>query len=764
MSNMNATEQWAAVNGDKVVSQFEDMWSSNSLVCSECFGMSKGLCKSKSAGCQQGIADLATPSGTNTSRWDTAVAIFAQDTDISDLQCQIQTGECSSAPSCLSCDGPGAWAMLKSMETMHNTFQNIYEAIGQAGAFATDQMTQFSSTFAPIPSVKDEAIFLGILFAIVGGLIGMIPGIGVITLALASTIVAVGSGVILDTLLFNQPAPADTGSYLGTIVNTTQMSYANVVSDLFEYGSYQYTSADGKTSHTIAMSDLMADGALMKEGGDPNDFYTALVPVYERILFQQLALFTWQNLEADSVTHLPFIAFDTTPCDQVDPTNSNSVGNSILMGVNTLDSNITYNGNCYYLLDGKPGSQAIPDSGGLDGVPAMEPVCDGANALPGGTNGDMNANSQVFAQLSLSDFIVPSVKGWAGNHNQNGYPAAGSNGQLVSDPQDAGAVNIPVCDYIGNPNAPGVGCPRLDNSASSKACVPWPPSSGTNQPGDYTPGWCGVHVEQYQANEGNENPLNHYQMEVLIKDADGRPIGQATKQSVTGPLAVTDSVLPFDLIVMPGVNDSMPVQYWYSDQYWTSDSQQNQCNMGSYDSGNRNGDCGFNCPFPLAGEAPPVSATQPLPTKPSDGIGGDTTYLNTWTTAPATTAAPTGTAVKTTSAAPTPTYATGSCGLHVEQFQKNEGTENPTSNYQIEATIFDGKGNAIGTSGQVPALTGTPVVVTGLVSPLTITAGAVDSDPLTVTWAGNTWLTNGTQCSEGAWDSGNRNMDCGYQC
>ncbi|KAL9626701.1 MAG: hypothetical protein Q9164_007814, partial [Protoblastenia rupestris] len=355
--------------------------------------MDKGACASEDPECENGLRDLATPEGTEKARWDTAAAIFAKNADLTDLMCQIRTGECSAAPNCKSCDGPGGFALLKSLQTMHNTLQNIYNAIGQAGAAATLQMTEFSKTFAPVPSIKDEAMFLTIMVGIVGGLAGFIPGVGG---ASAGMLIAIGSGVLLEEFFFGAPQPADTSTILGTIVNATQNSYSHLADTLFSDGSYTFTSADGKETTSITLANLMKDGDLMKDSGNASDFYTALVPTYQRVLFQQLALYTWQHLEVDDVQHVPFIAFDKKPCDQVDHSDDTSVG-SLLNGVKSLDANITYDGNCYYLLDGKPTSKTAGI--GRDG--ALYKSCSGANHLPGGTNKDMSENAQIFSQLSI---------------------------------------------------------------------------------------------------------------------------------------------------------------------------------------------------------------------------------------------------------------------------------------------------------------------------------------------------------------------------
>jgi hypothetical protein len=272
-------------------------------------------------------------------------------------------------------------------------------------------------------------------------------------------------------------------------------------------------------------------------------------------------------------------------------------------------------------------------------------------------------------------------------------------------------------------------------------------SPPTNSQG-YAPGRCGLHVEQWQRNEGDENPTPDYQLAVTIKDGANIVIGSATKQIATHPLAV-DSKLPFDVIVKEGNADNDPIQFWYADQYWDSNSK--ACSMGKYDSGNRNGDCSFNCPNP-SGSAPPASATVALPT----GIIPAANSQAALTTA-------TGTASSST-AKPTETHAPGWCGVHVRQYQKNEKGENPSNDYAVEITLYDAKKNTVGTSGFQDAPANKPVPVTNsiLPNPFTVTAQSVDSDPLLFAYGSTTW--NSTGCKVGKYDSGHRDMDCGFTC
>ena len=47
---------------------------------------------------------------------------------------------------------------------------------------------------------------------------------------------------------------------------------------------------------------------------------------------------------------------------------------------------------------------------------------------------------------------------------------------------------------------------------------------------------------------------------------------------------------------------------------------------------------------------------------------------------------------------------------------------------------------------------------------LIVTAENVDSDPVQFAYNGASWDSNAAQCSVGGYDSGSRNMDCGFTC
>jgi hypothetical protein len=105
-------------------------------------------------------------------------------------------------------------------------------------------------------------------------------------------------------------------------------------------------------------------------------------------------------------------------------------------------------------------------------------------------------------------------------------------------------------------------------------------------------------------------------------------------------------------------------------------------------------------------------------------------------------------------------FAGGWCGVHVIQHQK----PNPaTDSYSLEATIFDADKNVIGGTGgpSGPTLT----LASQLPFTLDIQTHNIDADPVSFQYAGQSWDSNDqSRCSVGAYDSGARQMDCGFSC
>lgn len=111
----------------------------------------------------------------------------------------------------------------------------------------------------------------------------------------------------------------------------------------------------------------------------------------------------------------------------------------------------------------------------------------------------------------------------------------------------------------------------------------------------YTPGWCGVHVKQYQKNEPS-NPGPNYLFDIAIFDAAGGKIGGVERaQAPAFQGVVVTSQLPYTLIVTAENVDRDPVLFDYAGQHWAYADAAHHCNFGAYDSGARQGDCGFSC-------------------------------------------------------------------------------------------------------------------------------------------------------------------------
>ena len=110
----------------------------------------------------------------------------------------------------------------------------------------------------------------------------------------------------------------------------------------------------------------------------------------------------------------------------------------------------------------------------------------------------------------------------------------------------------------------------------------------------YVTGQCGVHITQYQKNEGPGGDTSKYRFDVTIKDAAGGVIGGVQTATIDdgGSLAVS-SELPYQFIVSVGNVDEDSVSFAYAGQSFSSSS--GQCGFGGYEDGNRDGDCGFSC-------------------------------------------------------------------------------------------------------------------------------------------------------------------------
>lgn len=126
---------------------------------------------------------------------------------------------------------------------------------------------------------------------------------------------------------------------------------------------------------------------------------------------------------------------------------------------------------------------------------------------------------------------------------------------------------------------------------------PQPVASSTPLAKRYASGWCGVHVTQYQKNEGPaDTPTGNseYRLTVSLYDALQDSMGGAPLLEATGGVYEdVDSALPDVFEVEVGANDAQPVLFLYNGQAWSSND--GQCSVGGYNGGSRNMDCGFNC-------------------------------------------------------------------------------------------------------------------------------------------------------------------------
>ncbi|KAF2828923.1 hypothetical protein CC86DRAFT_287247, partial [Ophiobolus disseminans] len=155
------------------------------------------------------------------------------------------------------------------------------------------------------------------------------------------------------------------------------------------------------------------------------------------------------------------------------------------------------------------------------------------------------------------------------------------------------------------PDGPYI-CTNLQYDTSKGRTRNWKcgvPMRGMNFPGldsnkptnarDYAPGWCGVHVTQFQ----KPNPAKDgYRLEAKIFDANQNEIGNSVAAGKTGSKIVFNSKLPMPFVVNSRAVDADPLDFEYGPERWDSNEQAaHHCKMGAYDNGKRDMDCGFRC-------------------------------------------------------------------------------------------------------------------------------------------------------------------------
>jgi hypothetical protein len=127
------------------------------------------------------------------------------------------------------------------------------------------------------------------------------------------------------------------------------------------------------------------------------------------------------------------------------------------------------------------------------------------------------------------------------------------------------------------------------------------PKRGMNFPGldsdkpvndrGFAPGWCGVHVTQYQKPDPSKD---QYSLEAKVIDANQNEIGSSGGKQ--GAKLVFDSKLRLPFVVSSGAVDADPLYFEYDNVKWDSkDTATHHCSVGSYDNGKREMDCGFTC-------------------------------------------------------------------------------------------------------------------------------------------------------------------------
>jgi hypothetical protein len=156
-----------------------------------------------------------------------------------------------------------------------------------------------------------------------------------------------------------------------------------------------------------------------------------------------------------------------------------------------------------------------------------------------------------------------------------------------------------LCEKKKNTQGRGIsytcGIPKIGTAAFGLSIFkPVDPAPG------FTPGWCTMHVVQYQRNEYGIGA--DYAFDVIVYDAAGKVIGLTQQQPIDGnskTLSVT-SHLPWTVEVEAKGGDSDPVIFKYGDQTWQNNEASHQSTFGNgprhgFEYGNREGDMGFTC-------------------------------------------------------------------------------------------------------------------------------------------------------------------------
>ncbi|KAI0970409.1 hypothetical protein F4678DRAFT_138725 [Xylaria arbuscula] len=108
-------------------------------------------------------------------------------------------------------------------------------------------------------------------------------------------------------------------------------------------------------------------------------------------------------------------------------------------------------------------------------------------------------------------------------------------------------------------------------------------------------------------------------------------------------------------------------------------------------------------------------------------------------------------------------FSSGSCGIHVTQYQKNENGVGGA--YKFDVRIVDAIGAIIGgVSGLAIEDFSSGDVTSQLPDVLVISTGTADNDAVRLDYAGSHFSSSSQECSTGGYEDGNRDMDCGFPC
>jgi len=103
----------------------------------------------------------------------------------------------------------------------------------------------------------------------------------------------------------------------------------------------------------------------------------------------------------------------------------------------------------------------------------------------------------------------------------------------------------------------------------------------------------------------------------------------------------------------------------------------------------------------------------------------------------------------------------GNCGVHITQWQKNENGVG--GDYQYDVRLYDAVQVAEGGANRLAVADfACGGVDSALPLVFEVCSGSVDSDPITFHYGGDTFDSH--SCSVGGYDSGKRQMDCGFAC